>query len=711
MVWRFFDGLTLLAVLLAIAAAPGYAQLPAWGSYPQLPGYQAGLGQDASAESKDPTLILRQSEDPRVKSWFREQNKLSSQILNRISGRDALSVRLGQLSESSAAPGIFREGAEKTVYSDTGQDRRTRILMRTHATGAERLVYVSAPDETVVQAVLSPDMSKMALLVLNAQLAPDHSASIRFVQTDNSEILSDTIAGLQSTMADIVWDKKSTGIFYLKTRLVEAAPTTELFLHKTGQLVAKDQLVLGVDSKQLSAGDKVSIQSHPRSGLYVAEIVHAAGKGNSYFYASADNEKTPQLNWKRFARPEDKIDGLAMSGEDFYLLSSAKSDKREVLKLGQKNLQLKSARTLLASTSFELIRIAAAQNVLYLHVVLDAESHLWKVDLKTGNKEELVLPFNGSLSRLRSDDEKDTGSFLLESALQAPVMYRIAQDFHISPLAAYGRKDAAKPVALSQIQTIKTADGGKIYLTLCSMQGLKKNSGQPVLLLIRPLFNGYPLQMFDARLQAWLDRGGVLALMQSRNAPAAIVTSKSKPGKKQVNLPAKQLDMVSDVVQAAEFLIQQGYASPSLLVLQDMTPGSANALLAAERRPELFAAVAAMNIASEKNDEIKPVLNPVKGRASQSMADKSFVYDELRNGQPYPAVFLAAKEDRQLAPVWMSAKLAAAMQILSKNRNKPVLLATEMDSSDVNDNHRLADIWSFFLWQTGEKTFSLLPQK
>jgi hypothetical protein len=61
----------------------------------------------------------------------------------------------------------------------------------------------------------------------------------------------------------------------------------------------------------------------------------------------------------------------------------------------------------------------------------------------------------------------------------------------------------------------------------------------------------------------------------------------------------------------------------------------------------------------------------------------------------------------------MSAKLAAGMQILSANKNRPVLLRTSAKRSDAemqiaqSAQSERADAWAFLLWQAGVKKFSL----
>lgn len=87
------------------------------------------------------------------------------------------------------------------------------------------------------------------------------------------------------------------------------------------------------------------------------------------------------------------------------------------------------------------------------------------------------------------------------------------------------------------------------------------------------------------------------------------------------------------------------------------------------------------------------------------------VYHNVQDGVAYPAVIIPiGLNDARVSP-WMSAKLAARLQVASTS-GKPVLLRVEGDaghgvgSSREQESALRADVWSFFLAQAGDPEFS-----
>jgi prolyl oligopeptidase len=88
-------------------------------------------------------------------------------------------------------------------------------------------------------------------------------------------------------------------------------------------------------------------------------------------------------------------------------------------------------------------------------------------------------------------------------------------------------------------------------------------------------------------------------------------------------------------------------------------------------------------------------------------------YYFVKDGSPYPAaLFTAGMNDPRLKP-WQSTKMVARLQAATSS-GKPVLLLVDFEAGHIGGTERqyqerLANSWSFLLWQFGAPEFQ--PQQ
>lgn len=89
-------------------------------------------------------------------------------------------------------------------------------------------------------------------------------------------------------------------------------------------------------------------------------------------------------------------------------------------------------------------------------------------------------------------------------------------------------------------------------------------------------------------------------------------------------------------------------------------------------------------------------------------------YHALAEGTRYPAFLLVHGVNDIRVDVWQSAKFAARAQAL-KSQVRPVLMLLDFEAghgsgtSRAQTQQRLADTWSFLLWQLGVPEFQPAP--
>jgi prolyl oligopeptidase len=215
---------------------------------------------------------------------------------------------------------------------------------------------------------------------------------------------------------------------------------------------------------------------------------------------------------------------------------------------------------------------------------------------------------------------------------------------------------------------------------------------------------------FDQTLLAWYERGGVNATCHVRGG-GEYGEEWHQAGKGPTK-PNTWLDFIA----CAQYLIDKKYTSPAHLAGQGGSMGGIMVGRAITDRPDLFAAVLVDSgvpdmLRAETADLIDvPEVGDSKTEAGFHALYAMSPYYFVKDQTPYPAaLFAAGMNDPRLKP-WQSTKMVARLQAATTS-GKPVLLYVDYagghDSGNTADEYRerLANSWSFLLWQFGVPEF------
>ena len=731
--------------LMAAFSLPAFAQLQSWGEYPLVP-RPAGVTNNRELSQIDPLRALQNLDDPQVQSWLRKQNDLSQQLLGRINGRDVLLNRLQALDIDSrvkknvtAAPMLMKvvvptalkkptkpthielKITNALIYTQSGSDQRMRLIMRNESIGSERVLYVENLNEHLLRIVAAPDSKHLALMLEQSS----GEVVIRTISVPDGEVSDDHIfCASADSMAEpsMIWSADSNALIYSQSVVASNLNRTDIWQHVIGQPQKMDKLILGAQAVsafakrlKMSSSDVPVISVLTGTPWILLSLSPSEGRadaggsekndGNwrSYFYANQSEIKTTEIPWKNLAIRTDKVQSLKLDGGKIFLLSNKKAANGEILKLdvskaGEK-LQLSQFQELVKAGSSEIKDFAVGKEHLFWHSIATGNvrnSRLFKLDLTSGVSEEIKLPDVGMLTHLQVDYDTELLTFNLQPFNASTGTYTITTRGMVTVVTAPVPADVevAKDVnpVQKKILMIPEADGRNVDVVLTYLSGTVIDGSRPLLLRIVSNKNA-DNEIGD---MAWFEHGGLIATM-SLHATDKQLTKRSDPA--------------NEVATVARYLVRQGYASPKKLVAEEMQAASNALIRAILREPELFAAVATYDVASEEilKNPLQSKPSDGKSRSGPSISGVSrSAYEELRAGVGYTAVLLSADNQNPTAPMWMSGKLAAGMQILSTNKSKPILLDTVRPGVAMSDELvRKANRWAFFLWQSGELKFSL----
>jgi prolyl oligopeptidase len=255
----------------------------------------------------------------------------------------------------------------------------------------------------------------------------------------------------------------------------------------------------------------------------------------------------------------------------------------------------------------------------------------------------------------------------------------------------------------------KSNDGTLVPLSIVLRKGLKRDGKHPTLLYGYGAYGISTLPSFDPKRLAWLERGGVLAYAHVRGG-GEYGEDWHRAGQKKT-----KMNSIDDFIACAEYLIAQGFTSPSKIAGMGGSAGGILVGRAITKRPDLFAAIVSRVGAS----------NPLRMEMAQGGPQNAVEFGTVKiqeefeglkamdpylnvtSDTKYPAVLLTTGFNDPRIPPWQPGKMTARLQAAS-NSGKPVLLRVDFDaghgmgSSRSQLREEQADSYAFLLWQFGQ---------
>ena len=715
-------------LLLPLSPLQAQAQLQAFGDYPRMPQRPAlveAASQIGSPEkADDPYQILQSMSDPDVRSWFKRQTDFSQQVLRRIRGRESLLLSLRKLHRDQAGAGRLFEVRGNQFYSRTDDDNRMRLFMRVAATGAERLLYLTEKGELLAFFNPAPDASLIAVAISRQGVSGRNPLTLKIVRTSDATILKDQLDKVSPEATEVGWRADASAVYYRRAATKGDATDGSLWQHMMGQYQDEDQGVIGPGlnrQRKFAANDQFQIYSRSGSDFMLAEVRHENGERSAYLIQTAQL-KTAASPWQRVISPADKVREIALGSDQLYLLTSKKSTNGALLKLELKKPQMSEAKEILSPGKDEFLNIALSKDALYLHAAHGGISKLFKIDVVSNKKEELILPHEGRISQLLADSDTEGAVIVLDAPNQAPLSYRVFPAGQIKNAEVIQASALGFHRFIHRQVSFSKAGNQSLTLNLLLPQYLELNGQHVTLLQVERGSGAAKLARYHPMQLAWLEQGGIIATLLENDAEANGKNTGKLTAKQKKSAQSPSVDRAGELISAAEYLIREGYTSAKKIVVQENAPGKDLVAQVIVRRPDLFAAAQGVNMITEAIPLAEPatkgkrLLKTRTAKAAPVVAPEHPVaYEAIHEGERYPSILMnatmAGSNSGSAVPVWMSAKFAAKLQISSANKQKPILFRSDLNGSWRPDPVAdLADTWAFFLWQAGDKKFTLMPQ-
>jgi prolyl oligopeptidase len=642
----------------------------------------------------DPYRWMENLSSPEVQSWMKAQNDYTRDYLKHLPGRDALIKRVLALDNASTRVGGLQfYGGRYFYFKVTPEDQTPKLYARDGLAGKERLLADpqvlggSKKRFTLGDFYPSPDGK---LVAVEVAAGGAEIGTLRIIDAAIGRPLTDSIDRILG--AEVSWDASNKFFYY--SRLQKLGPNDsplekELdrssYLHHLGDNPDQDVVVFsrkGDPTLGLVPTDDPMVSITPGSNYALGIVAHGVQNELTLFLSPADAVAKGAPAWTKFVDVGDEVTSAAVMGHDLWLMTHKDAPRFKVIHLDLDHPDMTKADVTLAQSDLVLQGVSTAKDGLYIEAAQGGISHLLRIPYGQTAATPVPLPYAGAIEGFFTDINMDGALIRFAGWTEAPQWY--AYDSTSDKLTDTNI-EALNPTDFSGITSVEVtapgADGTPIPLSILYKKGLPMNGQNPCLL---EGYGAYGLNIdpsFDATRLALLEKGIVIAYAHVRGG--------GENGE-DWHLAGQKLtkqNTISDFIACAEYLIKQGYTSPSKLAGRGTSAGGITIGGALTQRPDLFTlCICNVGVVNALRAEAGPngaANTPEFGSVKDPDGFKALyamdAYQHVKDGTPYPAVLLiTGANDRRVDP-WELLKMTARLQAASSSKN-PILLRIDYDA-------------------------------
>ncbi|MES1242099.1 MAG: prolyl oligopeptidase family serine peptidase [Acidobacteriota bacterium] len=625
---------------------------------------------------------VRQSEE--VRSWVEEENRVTSGYLSALPERGTIEKRLTRIwnFESRSAP--VKAGGRYFFTRNDGLRNQPVLYTRTSLDGAPAAADVLldpntwSKDGTVALVDFRPSLDGR-LAVYGVREAGSDWRTWHVLDLETRKLLPDELRWIKTCCA--AWTNDGRGFFY--NHLPEPKAGTEfqrvdldsrVYYHRLGTPQADDALVY-------DDPEHPEWESDPdltADGRYLV-LVTSNEQGKPFRVLARDLAEP--FSMARTVVPSfdnGYFQLIANQGPVLYFQTDAGAPRGRLIAIDLRDPRPESWKEIVPEAEPTLLEVNRVGDRFIASYLKDASAQVKVFGLDGKALGDVELPGIGSVSGFEGRPE-DTETFYQFSSFATPpstyrydlatgrstLVYRPAVDF--DP-ARFEVKQVFFP----------SRDGTRIPMFLAYRKGLKLDGNNPTLLTGYGGFNIPQDPSYSSMWIAWMEMGGVYALVNLRGG-GEYGEAWHEAGKK-----LKKQNVFDDFIAAAEWLIANRYTRTPRLAMRGGSNGGLLVGAVMTQRPDLFgAALPAVGVMDMLRFQLFTVGRFwVDDYGSSDDPDQFKTlygyspYHNLKPGTKYPATLVTTADTDDRVVPGHSFKFAARLQE-SQAGDAPVLIRIE----------------------------------
>jgi prolyl oligopeptidase len=671
-----------LALVGLVATTPLAAQRLA---YPAAPPGEV-VDRYGGRQVADPYRWLEQLDSPATRQWLEAENRLTFGYLASLPQRDSIRQRLTRLWDYPRTGVPIREAGQLFFRRNSGLQRQS-VLYR-QDTPTSRPFPVLDPNE------LSSDGS---LAVADWAVSPD-GRTVAYTTAEGGSDLQDIRLRDLGTGRDlpeviprvkfsgISWTRDGTGFYFSRFRgsaaganLHDANTHHQLWYHPVG--AGQERLIFQrPDDSTAWVNGQVS-----DDGRWLYLTSGSGTTNNRLWVADLKSSAKPDLTAvpSPMAVAEDAIyTPLGVVGTTLYLYTNYQAPRGRIVSAIVGEAERTRWRTVVPEASEVISEAILVGNWLVVSYLVDVQSRIRVFDLQGRPRSQVPLPGVGTASGLRGRNDATDFFFAFSSYLHPAIVYRY--DLPTDRMEPFGESVNAFNSSRYETRAVfyNSKDGTRVPLFITAAKGLALDGSHPTLLYGYGGFDVNIMPDYSPAAAAWLELGGVYAVANLRGGGEYGETWH------RAGMRDRKQNVFDDFIGAAEYLIHQGYTTPTRLAIEGRSNGGLLVGAVMTQRPDLFAvalpAVGVMDMLRYQKFTGGQLWADDYGSSEDpTAAEYLLAYSPLHNlksGTCYPATLVTtADHDDRVVPSH-SYKFTAALQA-AQGCARPALIRVETEGS------------------------------
>jgi prolyl oligopeptidase len=657
----------------------------------------------------DPYRWLEDDHSPETLAWIESQNKITFSFLDEIPEREKIRQRLTDLWDYAKASAPLKRGGRYFQLRNTGlQNQDVLYVMESLEDEGRVLLDPNRFSEDGTVALTAWEVSKDGKFIAYATSSSGSDwLTWRIRQVDNGEELRDLIEW--SKFSGAAWLPDGSGFYYSAYDPPQEGQTytgvnyyQKLFLHHLGNPQSEDELIYErKDQKEWGFDGQVS-----DDGRYlVIHVWQGTDRRNRLFYQDL-------IGGGEIVELISELEaGFHFVGHEdgrFYFRTDLQAPRGRLISILLEKPGKEHWETVIHESEDILESVKYAGGQFVATYLTDAYHQVRRFNRQGSFLGEINLPgigsivsLNGYLNLFGSPDQ-DELFFTYHSFVHPPTVFRYT--FSQNELSIISKPEINFDFSPYQTRQMfaTSKDGTQVPLFMVHKKDLVLDGENPTLLFGYGGFNISLLPMFSISRLAWLEMGGVLAV--------ACLRGGGEYGEQwhQAGMLHNKQNVFDDFISCAEYMIAEGFTSPSHLAIQGGSNGGLLVGACMVQRPDLFGAalpaVGVMDMLRFHKFTIGWAWVSDYGSADDPDQFKTLYayspYHNLLPGTHYPATLVTtADHDDRVVP-GHSFKFAAALQACQTG-DAPVLIRIQTKAGHGFGKptsiliEEQADIWAF----------------
>jgi prolyl oligopeptidase len=653
----------------------------------------------------DPYRWLEDDHSEETKAWVTEQNKVTFGYLESIPFREKIKERFTQIFNYPKYGAPFKAGDKYYFFKNDGLQNQSVMYVKNDI-NAEAKVFFDpnklSEDGTKALSTFSfSDDGKY--MAYGVSTGGSDWNEFFVMNTETQEQLSDHLKWIK--FSGIAW--KGDGFYYNRfpeptgSELSTKNEFSKVYYHKVGDDQKNDKLIYE-DNDRPNRGFSAQTTDDERFLI----IYFREGTSNNGFMVKDLSDP----NGKFITITDDLKNNYAVLdniNDNLLVRTDYNAPNYRLVLVDPKNPAKENWKDILPEKKDVLQGVRIIGGKLIATYMQDVAHHVYLFDLTGKPEGEIELPSLGTVGFSGKRNE-NIAFYTFTSFTYPGTIYKFDVSTKKSELYQQIELDFDFENYETKQVFYESKDGTKIPMFIVHKKGLKLDGNNPTYLYAYGGFNSSRLPTFSTTRLMLLENGGIYALANLRGG-GEYGEAWHKAG-----MLDKKQNVYDDFIAAAEYLINEGYTSPSKLAIAGGSNGGLLIGAVINQRPELFQvalpAVGVMDMLRYHKFTIGYYW-AVEYGSSDDPEQFKYLYEysplhNIKEGLNYPATLVTtADHDDRVVPAH-SFKYIAELQSKYNGEN-PVMIRIETQAGHGAGKptskiiEEVADVWSFVFYNLG----------